>query len=124
MPQTASPVTRQVRIRGFRSVADPATVAPEPPPSLIGGPLEEEPTEDSKPYSSGDCLAGNFESSTPTGVHKVSCSSNDAYEVLASYPGESETVCENVEGAELAYIQEELENGAVIWSYVQCLGRP
>lgn len=104
-------------------VANPATVTPEPSPPLIET-TEGEPAEDSKPYSSGDCLAGDFESSTPTGVHKVPCSSNDAYEVLASYPGESETVCEKVRGAELAYIQEELENGAVIWSYVQCLGRP
>jgi hypothetical protein len=105
-------------------VANPATVAPQPSPSPIGEPTEDEPTDDAQPYSSGDCLAGNFESSTPTDVHKVSCSSRGAYEVLASYPGESETICEKVRGAELAYIQEELENGAVIWSYVQCLGRP
>lgn len=107
------------------TVVDPATVAPAPAPPPAGGLPEEEPTDDSQPYSSGDCLVGNFESSTPTGVHKVSCASSGAYEVLASYPDETdETVCESVKGAELAYIQEELENGAVIWSYVQCLGRP
>jgi hypothetical protein len=57
-------------------------------------------------------------------VQQVSCSSENAYEILASSPGDSESVCEDVNGAELAYIQEELEDGAVVWSYVDCLGQP
>ncbi|HEY1705012.1 MAG TPA: hypothetical protein VGG75_35395 [Trebonia sp.] len=95
----------------------PVITVPKPSPTA-------EATEDSKPFSSGDCITGNFENSTPTGVHKVSCSDEGAYEVLASYPGDDEDACEEVDGAELAYIQEELEDGAVVWSYTQCLGRP
>jgi hypothetical protein len=99
---------------------DPATAVPEP----LSSPTAESTSEDPTPYSAGQCLAGNFDSSTPTDVQQVSCSSEGAYEILASYPGDSENVCEDVEGAELAYIQEELLDGAVVWSYVDCLGQP
>ena len=102
------------------AASDPATTVPEPPPS----PTEEDTSEDPSPYSAGQCLAGDFDSSDPADVQQVSCSSEGAYEILASSPGDGESACEDVKGAELAYIQEELEDGAVVWSYVDCLGQP
>lgn len=107
----------------------PPPIPPVPGPHGISHhskptPQTPTPTRAIQPYAPGNCLAGNFEGETPTGVHKVSCSSDGAYDVLASFPGESESVCQGVKGAQLAYIQEELQDGEVVWSYVQCLGRP
>lgn len=57
-------------------------------------------------------------------MHPISCSSAYAWEIYATYPGDSSSVCDDVAGAQLAYIQEELIDGAVVWSYTDCIGAP
>jgi len=110
------------RSRNSGSQDDPpdrATTVVEPSPA----PTQERTSEKPKPYSAGSCLAGDFDSSRPKDVQQVSCSSDDAYEILASYPDETDTnVCREVEGAELAYEEEYLIDGDVVSSYVYCLG--
>lgn len=107
----------------------PATLAPpapQPPPV----PAPPAPTDASgdNTLSQGDCAAGDFNSSDPSAVQEVSCSSDNAYEVLDTFDGNDESACEEVQGAEFAYIQElqELENGAVVsTTYTTlCMGRP
>lgn len=85
-------------------------------------------TSNDNSLSEGDCAAGDFSSSDPSAVQKVLCSSSGAYEVLDTFDGNDESACEEVKGAEFAYIQEvqELTDGAVVsTTYTTlCMGRP
>jgi hypothetical protein len=99
---------------------------PDPPPAVAEPsptPTSDPSSDDAEPYSSGSCLSGDFNSSTPQDVQQVSCSSDHAYEILEEYPDETDpNVCKKVEDAELGYVEEYTENGAVVSSYVYCLG--
>jgi hypothetical protein len=84
--------------------------------------------ENPEPYAVGSFLTGNFESSGPGNVRPVPSparvSPSDAvFEILEVWPGDDVGACEHVEGAELGYIEEFLQDGEVIGSYVYCLGQ-
>jgi hypothetical protein len=102
-----------------------APPAPQPPP--VPAPPASTQASSGNTLSQGDCAAGDFNSSDPSAVQKVSCSSDNAYEVLDTFDGNDESACEEVQGAEFAYIQEvqELENGVVVsTTYTTlCMGR-
>lgn len=104
------------------------------PPISGGSTSQAEPSPTPMPtrYSAGECLAGDFESSNPEAVKKVSCTSDGAHKILDSFPGElsdddkADNPCTEVTGTTVAYEEqyvEENEDGAtsVIWSRIYCL---
>lgn len=106
----------------------PTTAPPAPQPPPVPVPPARTHASHDDTLGRGDCAAGDFRSSDPSAVQRVSCSSGDAYEVLDTFNGNDESACQEVRGAEFAYIQEvqELENGKVIsTTYTTlCMGRP
>lgn len=93
---------------------------------------EPSPTPTPTRYSAGECLAGDFKSSDPEAVQKVSCTSDGAHEILDSFPGElsddgADNPCTEVTGTKVAYEEqyvEENEDGvtSIISSRIYCLG--
>lgn len=104
---------------------EPVNSSPPTPPSSSSSPSHSSTTtRKAIPFSEGSCLAGNFTKSTPHDVHHVQCSSAEAqYKVIKEFPGaRSPSVCRGVRGAKIGYLEEYLENGIVVNSYVYCLG--
>jgi hypothetical protein len=76
-------------------------------------------------YQVGSCVSGDFSGTTPKDVSGESCSSGGAeYEVIREIPGATDpNVCNGVKGALQGFLEEWLENGAVVSRTVYCLGR-
>jgi hypothetical protein len=97
---------------------------PSPPSPMPTTTQARSTTQQARHFSIGSCLAGDFTKSSPADVRRVPCSSAEAqYRIIKEFPGATDpSVCRDVPGVKLGYLEEYTENGIPVESRVYCLG--
>jgi len=113
---TAIADEQQQRVDPGQPVNPPLPPSSRPRPSAT--------TQQAGPFSEGSCLAGDFNQSSPDSVRSVPCSSPEAQSrIIKVFPGATDpSVCQDVSGATIGYLEQYFVDGILTESYVYCLG--